>query len=130
MSRFNKPNNSVNSILGPEVEIQGDIQTDGNMIIYGKVFGNIEAKGHISTGKGSFIKGNIKANTSTINGSVEGDVLTDGKVVLGNHSLLMGNLKAAILVIEEGARFEGICNMTDQPAVLINEINQPQLDIK
>ena len=40
-----------------------------------------------------------------------GDVNVDKKVTLGDTSTLTGNLKAATLNIEEGAQFEGVCNM-------------------
>ena len=36
------------------------------------------------------------------------------KVILGDSSKLTGNLKASTLTIEEGAKFEGVCNMTSK----------------
>ena len=33
------------------------------------------------------------------------------KIILGESSYLTGNLKAAIITIEEGARFDGMCSM-------------------
>ena len=40
------------------------------------------------------------------------DVDVNKKVTLGDTSKLTGNLKATTLTIEEGAKFEGACNMT------------------
>ena len=34
-----------------------------------------------------------------------------GKVILGDSSFLTGNLNASILIIEEGASFDGVCSM-------------------
>jgi len=81
------------------------------MLVYGKVFGSVESKGSIRTGKGSFVKGDVKAVEAVINGNVKGDVNISGKVTLGPYSHLMGNLTAGILVIQEGAQFDGLCNM-------------------
>jgi cytoskeletal protein CcmA (bactofilin family) len=101
----------MSSILGPELEIKGDVKVAGSLLIYGKVFGNIDSNGTVRTAKGSVVKGNIKAKNAAISGEVEGDLIVKSKVTLGDTSLLTGNLKAAILTIEEGAKFEGICNM-------------------
>ena len=107
----NKMNSKTSSILGPELEIHGDVKVSGSLLIYGKVFGNIESNGAVRTASGSEVKGNITAKEVTIGGKVDGDVNVDKKVTLGDTSTLTGNLKAATLNIEEGAQFEGVCNM-------------------
>ena len=111
MFRLSKPGKSSSSILSADVEVYGDLKVSGSMLVYGKVFGSVESKGSIRTGKGSFVKGDVKAVEAVINGNVKGDVIVSGKVTLGPHSHLMGNLTAGILVIQEGARFDGLCNM-------------------
>ena len=109
----NKMNSKTSSILGPELEIHGDVIVAGSLLIYGKVFGNIQSNGAIRTASGSQIKGNITAKEVIIGGKVDGDVDVDLKVTLGDTSALTGNLKAATLTIEEGAKFEGVCNMAN-----------------
>ena len=107
----NKMNNKTSSILGPELEIHGDVKVSGSLLIYGKIFGNIQSDGAVRTASGSEVKGNILAKEVTIGGKVNGDVDVDNKVTLGDTSALTGNLKATTLTIEEGAKFEGVCNM-------------------
>ena len=41
MFQSNNKNNSLSSIIAPEMEIKGDIDVSGDIIIYGKIFGNI-----------------------------------------------------------------------------------------
>ncbi len=106
-----KQDNQISSILSPEVEIQGDVKVAGSILIYGKVFGKLESKGTVRTAKGSFVKGNIYAREAQVSGKVEGDLIVSEKVTLGNSSFLAGNLNAKVLVIEEGAQFEGVVNM-------------------
>ena len=48
---------------------------------------------------------------------LKGDLVVKSKVTLGDTSLLTGNLQAAILTIEEGAKFEGVCNMQNTKTV-------------
>ncbi len=107
----NKINSKTSSILGPELEIHGDVKVSGSLLIYGKIFGNIQSNGAVRTASGSEVKGNITAKEVTIGGKVDGDVNVAKKLTLGDTSSLTGNLKATTLTIEEGAKFEGVCNM-------------------
>ena len=103
--------NKINSILGPEVEVDGDVKVVGSILIYGKVNGNVEASGTVRTAKSSHVRGNIESQDCFISGKVDGDVKVSGKTTLEKNCILNGNLITAIVVIEEGATFEGICNM-------------------
>tara|TARA_Y100001970_G_C14148693_1_gene811378 strand:- start:106 stop:522 length:417 start_codon:yes stop_codon:yes gene_type:complete len=111
MFQSKKINSNISSILGPEVEIKGDVNVTGDLLIYGKVFGNINSKGTVNSANGSLVKGNITAGNASISGEVQGDLDIESKVVLGKNSYLSGNLKAAIITIEEGAKFDGMCKM-------------------
>ena len=104
-------NNNISSILGPEVEITGDVDVTGDLLIYGKVIGNINSQGTVNSANGSLVKGNITAANASISGEVQGDLNIESKIVLGQNSYLSGNLKAAIITIEEGAKFDGMCKM-------------------
>ena len=106
-----KPENKSSSILGPELEIHGDVKVSGSLLIYGKVFGNIQSNGAVQTANGSVVNGNISARDASISGKVDGDLDVEKKVTLGDTSYLSGNLKASILTIEEGAKFDGVCSM-------------------
>ena len=113
MFQSNNMKNGMSSILGPEVEINGDVKVAGDLLIYGKVNGNIISEGSVNSAKGSLIKGDIQAKNASISGQVEGDLIIKEKVVLGANSYLSGNLKAAIITIEEGAKFDGMCSMIE-----------------
>ena len=106
-----KMSSKTSSILGPELEIHGDVKVSGSLLIYGKVFGNIQSNGAVQTANGSVVNGNISAKDVAIGGKVDGDLDVEKKVTLGDTSHLSGNLKASILTIEEGAKFDGVCSM-------------------
>jgi len=111
MFQSNSIKNSMSSILGPEVEINGDVKVAGDLLIYGKVNGNIISEGAVNSAKGSLVNGDIKAKNASISGKVEGNLIIKEKVILGKNSYLTGNLKAAIITIDEGAKFDGMCSM-------------------
>ena len=107
----NNNDNKINSILGPEVEINGDINVTGSILIYGKINGHVTATGRVTMAKKSSIKGNIDSKDAIISGTIEGDLKVENKAILEDDCVLNGNLTASIIVVEEGATFEGLCNM-------------------
>ena len=111
MFQSEKPESKTSSILGPELEIHGDVKVSGSLLIYGKVFGSIQSSGAVRTANGSVVNGNISAKEAAIGGKVDGDLDIEKKVTLGDTSFLSGNLTSAILTIEEGAKFDGVCSM-------------------
>ena len=110
--------NSMSSILGPEIEVNGDLKIKGDILIYGTVLGNVECKGKVHTSKGSLVNGNVNSNSAYINGKIKGDLVVEEKVVLAKFSQLKGNLISSTLTIEEGAQFDGLCNMQKKSSAI------------
>ena len=110
---FQSKNNtsSLGSIISQDIEINGDINISGDMIIYGTIYGNINSTGIISTAKGSIIDGHIKAKKIFISGTITGNLDVEEKVIIESSGILNGNIKTSIVTIEEGANFDGMCNM-------------------
>ena len=113
MFQSDKQSNTLGSILDPNIEINGDINVSANLIVYGKINGNVISTETINTAKDSIINGNLIAKEAVISGTLKGDLEVSGKVVLTEDSNLLGNLKASIIVIEEGAKFAGSCDMSN-----------------
>ena len=113
MFQKNKGKSNMSSILGADLEINGDINISGDLLVYGKVNGNITSSGSVNTSEGSLIKGNIISENVNISGEIHGDIVVKQKVSLNSNSVLIGNLQSSILIIEEGAQFDGISNMNN-----------------
>ena len=58
--------NNMSSILGPEIQVNGDLKIKGDILIYGTVIGNVECDGKVHTSKGSLVNGNINAGIHTV----------------------------------------------------------------
>ena len=116
-------NSSLGTILAPEIDITGDINVSGNIIVFGKVTGDIVSTGIVNTAKGSRVTGNIKAKSTNISGEVTGNIEVEKKVVLGTTCTLSGNIEAAIITIEEGAKFDGLCSMLKTKETHVEKIN-------
>ena len=105
---FQQNNNSMSSIIGSDLELKGDISIKGDLLIYGTVNGNINCEGMVTTAKESQINGNINTVYADISGTVNGNLEAKEKVSLSSTAKLVGDLLATILVIEEGASFNGL----------------------
>ena len=101
----------VDTMIGADAVIQGDVLLKGGAIISGKVFGNVVTKGPVRITRTGYVKGDIKAADAYLGGVVQGNVRTTGKVVLQSHSKVAGDLVYHRLVIEDGAQFAGKCDI-------------------
>lgn len=112
MAHKNNSSSSVDvSILSSGVKIEGKIYSEGNMRIDGKIIGDVTVNGNLTLGESSEVKGDIRAMNVTLSGNINGSVEANEKVILEANSKLEGELTAKILVIEEGAKFDGKSNM-------------------
>lgn len=99
------------SILSAGAKIEGKFSSDGNVRVDGKVLGEVMVNGNLTLGESCEIKGDVKARNITVSGSVEGTVNASEKIILDAQSSLKGDLFAKVLIIEEGAKFDGRSTM-------------------
>ena len=119
--------NNMSSIIGSDLSINGDISVKGNLLIYGKIDGNVICNGTLTMSKGSLVKGDVKTLSADISGTVEGNLEAKEKVSLSSTSVLNGNLLASILVIEDGASFNGLCTMGSKQSIPITKTKMEKI---
>ncbi|AGA76893.1 Integral membrane protein CcmA involved in cell shape determination [Echinicola vietnamensis DSM 17526] len=107
--------NSSN-VIAKETSIKGDIITQGNIRIEGKVDGTLSSKTKIVIGESAKLIGNIDTKEAEIAGNVEGEVRCSDILFLKKTAVINGNIFTKKLVIENGAVFNGACSMTDHAA--------------
>jgi len=93
-------------ILSGDIEIEGSITFQKELLIDGKVKGQITSDGVLTIGEDANIRGEIKSKSVTVYGKVDGNI-TAKRWELKSNCTLQGDLKAARLIIEEGATFIG-----------------------
>jgi cytoskeletal protein CcmA (bactofilin family) len=114
---------TVPSLISPGLEIKGDMISDGDIQVDGKIEGDVQSK-TLTIGESAVIVGEVSATTVIINGTVTGEVRGQ-TIVLGKTSRVLGDIVHETLSIEAGAQFEGQCRRltaeqkstgTDKPA--------------
>ena len=97
---------SVNALTSG-IEIIGSIKFSSDMIIDGKVDGEILSdSGRVTIGENANIKGDISAGEVKLYGTVEGKI-TSQRCELKPNSSLKGDIKTKSLNMEEGASLSG-----------------------
>lgn len=103
------------TIIGDDTEIRGDVVTEGSITVAGTVDGDLTSPSGVRITAGGKVTGHVKAQDVYLNGTVLGGISADGRVVMSAESRLSGTLKSSRVSVEEGARFDGICDMDVSP---------------
>jgi cytoskeletal protein CcmA (bactofilin family) len=103
---FLKKSDKLESFIGINSELKGDITVSGTLRIDGKLTGNITA-GWIVVGEQAFVKGDLVASGIVVGGRIEGILKADDVVELKPTSHLYGDIYSKKLVIAEGGVFMG-----------------------
>lgn len=101
----------MHTLLGRESKFEGKLVFDGIVRIDGKFSGEIHTQGKLVVGESALIEGKSEVGTLVLNGEYHGDVVAIERVEITRTGKLFGTLKTPIIVIEEGATFEGTCEM-------------------
>lgn len=100
------------SILSSGVNIDGKLTSNGNVRIDGKVVGDVNIKGNLTLGTSANVNGEVVAKNVSVSGKVEGTLKVEEKLTLESTSVIKGDINAKVLIIEEGAKFDGKSSMT------------------
>ncbi len=103
---------SGKDVLSSDVEIKGSIKFQKELLIDGKVEGEINSDGVLTIGENADIRGEIKTKSITVFGKVHGNITVAERCELKSKCTLQGDLKASRLVIEDGATFIGKSEVT------------------
>jgi len=116
--------NTIKNVLGADVEFKGSIKFNSELILDGKIEGEIfSSAGVLTIGENAELRGEIKTKSVTVFGKVSGNITVEERCELKGRSQLIGDLKAARLVIEEGATFVGKSEVTPNKVAM----KQPEI---
>lgn len=105
---------SINTIIGPEAFISGDLRIAGFVRVDGDIDGNLETTGRIIIGEKARIRGNVTALAAIVGGIIEGDVYAPESIKLMASSSVMGDVMTKKLNLETNCILHGQCiNISD-----------------
>jgi cytoskeletal protein CcmA (bactofilin family) len=92
-------------------KISGKLLFEGATRIDGQVDGEITAKEGLVIGESAVVTAQIKANAIIVAGKVSGDIVAAQRLEIRPSARVIGNLTSPVLIVHEGAMFEGHCSM-------------------
>jgi cytoskeletal protein CcmA (bactofilin family) len=92
-------------------KISGKLLFEGPTRIDGQVDGEIVAKESLIIGESAVVTAQIKASSIIVAGKVSGDITATQRLEIRPSARVIGNLTSPILIVHEGATFEGHCAM-------------------
>lgn len=112
MTKAAEPVNTgkINSIM-EGTSIEGEIRSDSNVRIDGRVKGSITVRGRLIVGTSGVVEGDVTCQSSDIEGTVNGKINCQDLLSLKATAKLTGDIATKKLAIEPGAVFTGNCSM-------------------
>jgi len=101
----------ISGFLDEGTEFEGDLAFRETMRIDGKFRGKISSSSVLIVGETAEINGEIQVSNVSINGKVSGKIVADKKIEIHSKGRVYCDISTPNLVIEDGAFFEGNCNM-------------------
>jgi len=111
------------SIIGSEVIISGDLATDAQLHVDGRIDGNVRCA-QLIQGADGIISGNIIAEEARLAGTVEGTV-SAASIAVEATARILGDIAYDTISIDAGARIEG--RLGRRAALGLDDESQPQL---
>jgi cytoskeletal protein CcmA (bactofilin family) len=111
------------SFIGSEVVISGDLATDAQLQVDGRIDGNVRCASLCQGPKG-IVVGNIFAEEARLAGTVEGTV-SAGTIVIEATARILGDVAYDTISIEAGAAIDG--RLGRRAALGLSEDAQPAL---
>ncbi|MCL4538812.1 MAG: polymer-forming cytoskeletal protein [Bacteroidetes bacterium] len=102
------------NIVSQGSRFEGKITSSGSLRVDGQVNGDIALSGDLVIGMSGEITGNIDAQAVTVSGKITGNLNVKNKLVLEPKARIKGDIRASKLVIDEGAVFDGKCEMSGE----------------
>lgn len=108
-------NETTPSIIGPGMNIVGDLSTDGTVRVEGRIEGTVRAGKSVLIGKSGEVVGDVLTQDAVIGGRVLGTVVAESRLELQSTCHIEGQIRARSqhLKMEEGSFLSGQIQMLD-----------------
>ncbi len=101
----------VDTLIGPQVVIRGDLVFSGGLYIEGRIHGKVIAEdgspAMVTLAEQGRIEGEVRAPVVIINGQLDGDVHAGERVELAPKARVQGNVHYQVVEMSAGAQLTG-----------------------
>src|SRR4030042_3232954 len=108
-----KPLSGPGTIVGANVKLVGTLSDANEIVVHGKIEGEVISEKNIIISETAFIKGPVSAETIQVAGEVRGSIVATGRLEIMPTGKVYGSTTTKDLNIGSGAIFAGKSNMPE-----------------
>ena len=107
-------NHAATSVIDHGCDAQGRLSFVGTVAMNGKFRGELFAADTLFLGLEGEVEAEVQVKVGIIAGQVKGNITARERIELSPSARIFGNIVTPILVLEEGAVFDGQCKTSRQ----------------
>ena len=115
----------IDTLIGAQTRINGDVEFAGGLHIDGYVNGNVRGDSNpgtfLSVSEQGCIEGSVAAPNVILNGIVKGDIEAGDRVELGAKARVLGNVQYTVIETAVGAQINGKLIHRTNPGTALSE---------
>ena len=120
---FNEKKESPSTVgerntIAKNTSLVGDIKSDGDFRVDGKIEGTIQTSGRVVIGKDGTVIGTIDCVNADVEGTFSGKLIVDEVLSLKGTADISGDVIMGKLSVEPGATFNATCAMKGSVKVM------------
>jgi cytoskeletal protein CcmA (bactofilin family) len=106
----NKRKDSITTLIGPDVRIEGSVEFQGTIRVDGQITGKIRTdNGKVIVGEKAIIHADISVDEAIIMGEVTGTIETREKIEVYPPGCITGDIRSPLISIASGVVIDGTC---------------------
>ena len=130
MESEDKKNQVGLTIIGSEMNLNGELFSNDDIRIDGKFIGELQTNGKIVISKGGYVEGILKAKNIVVVGKAKGDFEAENNFKISDGGFFEGSIKSRYINITELAHFEGTCSISPKNKDIVIVQSESNSDIK
>jgi cytoskeletal protein CcmA (bactofilin family) len=115
---FAKPNGKLESIVGKNSDITGELNVSGTLRVDGMVRGKLNAD-CVIVSESAMVKGDIKARTIIVGGKVEGNLVGEEMIEIKPKGMVLGEILTNKFFVISGGTLNGRVQMSKEESNII-----------
>jgi cytoskeletal protein CcmA (bactofilin family) len=103
----------LDTVLAEDFEFEGEMEFVKPLMLKGKIKGEVLATSDFIIALGAEVEARIEGRVIDVRGKVLGNIIARERIDLTSTARVRGDLTAPQVIIEAGARFNGLCTMSE-----------------
>lgn len=99
------------NFIGEGSEVEGVVRSTSDVRVNGRISGELRVDGRVIIAEKGIVDGTLVATNADVAGTVTGEIHITERLLLKPTARIQGTVHTGRLVVEEGATFDGQCDM-------------------